>query len=170
LNERGPYISKFLRNAETFVDLIEVLWILRGLWLVAAIPCFGISLLGIAFGGNIVLGSSIFANGWLGGFACFLIGAAGIAGILGAAIRLSNSAEALAEQTLRRITAKVCLSVGLVASIFLLAPMVDSLTGIYSLLFPFPFLFGMVLFAATIGIKPLAESSAETEHKTTTPV
>jgi len=53
----------FLRNAETFVDLIEVLWILRGLWLVAAIPCFGISLLGIAFGGNIVLGSSIFANG-----------------------------------------------------------------------------------------------------------
>lgn len=94
---------------------------------------------------------------------------AGIAGILGAAIRLLNRAEALAEQTLRRITAKVFLSVGLVSAIFLLTPMGDSFFGIYSLLLPIPFLFGILLFAATIGIKPLAQSSAEPERKTTTP-
>ena len=173
MNERGPDISNFLRKAETFVDLVSCRWILRGIWLVAAIPCFCLSLLGIAFGGNIVLSSSIFSNGWLGAFACLLIGVAGIAGIVGAAIRLSNIAESLAEHALRRITAKACLSVGLIASVVLLAAMAELIAPFFSLAPAVDWskgIFVVLLFAATIGIMPLADSSAVTDQKRTTPI
>ena len=83
-----------------------------------------------------------------------LLGFAGFTGIFGAAIRLANVEEKLASNARRRITAKVCLFVGLIAGIVLAAQLYGGAAFFFALVFPIPLLFGILLFAATIGIKP----------------
>ena len=157
----GHRISFLIRKTEAFVDSYPSLWALRLLWLCAAIPCASLSIFGIFVAGAAVV-SNAFASenipwGWI--FSFVSLGLAGLAGIVGAVIRLSNRAAELAIQNSRRRTAKVCLSAGLASATVPLVIAVESPGGYGFLLFV-PFLLGITLFAATIGIQPVNSGDA----------
>ena len=93
-----------------------------------------------------------------------VIGLAGLAGIVGATIRLSNIASDLAAKRVRRKVAECFLFAGLLSSLLLVAAAyTGSLTRLEVVLLLIPFCLGAILFAGTIRIAP--SESAENEAR-----
>ena len=114
-------MESLFKKTAAFVDSPKVrliLFILWSIWLCAAIPCFGISLLEIILGDSVVLRGSIVTKGWDAWFQIMLLGFAGMTQVFGVAIRLANTEEKLTKNITQRVAAQVCLGVGLIAELF----------------------------------------------------
>lgn len=139
--------TKVERAIDTpIVGVRLALWLV---WLVAAIPCFLLSFSGIVYGGYMLFRVDDFGIA-ISALATFAMGMCGIFGILGAAIRLANRATLLANENLRRRTAKTGLFAGVFVSLF---PLKAALSGSpWNLLLVTPFCIGVTILIGTISI------------------
>ena len=156
-------MSNLFEKAATFVDSETIRLVLWGVWLIACVPYSVLSLLGIYTGVVMGLSSPGLLHNWWDWVGLLLLSFAGFAGIFGATIRLTHSAEKLATNRRQRLTAKVCLSAGLlVGFLSILLILAESYNEVYWVLVSIPLVFGSLLFAATIGIKPTSKLSDTT--------
>ena len=154
-------MSNLFENATTFVDSETVRLVLWGVWLLACVPYSLLSLLGAYTGVVMGLKSPGLLHNWWDWVGLLLLSFAGFAGIVGATIRLTHSVEELATNRRPRLTAKIGLSAGLLVGILsILLILAEPYNEVYYVLVLIPLVFGSLLFAATIGIKPVVEDSA----------
>ena len=146
-------LKSLLKKIERAVDYPKFRLAFWTVWLVAAVPCLLVSLLGVYFGGVMVIrpliGGVTFAH-----LSAIALGFSGLLGICGAAIRLANTAGTLSESYVKRYTAKLTLMIGLLSATFPAVSVLITLKLSLEMLWVVPFIIGLFLFLGTIGIQP----------------
>jgi hypothetical protein len=129
-----------------FVDVPEVRLTLWILWAVAGLPLLLVSLMGIGYG----LGTRLSTPFWLG--------AGGLLGIVGAAVRLATPAWNLQIHRTRWWIAAIGILMGSCVSLYPVANMLNGPSTYWNLPILVAPIMGVILLLATVGVRPTTAS------------